>query len=240
MKNQEQSEFDDYASSYDNSLKESLGVFQQSADQFARYKIETVKSLLPTPPSTILDFGCGIGRSISHFHDHFESAELYGCDISEESIAIARRNYPYSQFWVCNSTDSLSSYSQKFDLVFLSCVLHHIPKTEWLLWSEALLSVLSPNGYLVVFEHNPYNPVSRYIVRNSPLDVNAELLTMQECKSLFIKMGFQVVKAKYSVFFPFNTRFFNVLDKFLGVIPLGGQYFVMVENTCILQRAENS
>ena len=40
----------------------------------------------------LLDFGCGAGRTLRHYLGDADSAEIWGCDIDEESIEWLERN----------------------------------------------------------------------------------------------------------------------------------------------------
>jgi ubiquinone/menaquinone biosynthesis C-methylase UbiE len=63
-----------------------------------------------------------------------------------------------------------------FDLAFLACVLHHIPHSEHVEILQEVRRVLRPGGALVIFEHNPYNPLTVRAVKSCPFDENAVLL----------------------------------------------------------------
>ena len=47
------------------------------------------------------------------------------------------------------------------DLTFAACVFHHIEPNAHRLWLRELLRVTSGDGVFVLFEHNPYNPLTR-------------------------------------------------------------------------------
>ena len=42
---------------------------------------------------SVLDFGCGAGRTLRHFLDEAESGSFYGCDIDAPSIAWLESNH---------------------------------------------------------------------------------------------------------------------------------------------------
>ena len=88
------------------------------------------------------------------------------------------------------------------------------------------LERLRPGGRLFVFEHNPYNPVTRHLVNTCPFDADAVLLTRAETVSLLKAAGFEPSAAAYCLFFPQMLAVFRPLEAWLGWLPLGGQYFV--------------
>jgi hypothetical protein len=74
-------------------------------------------------------------------------------------------------------------------------VLHHVPPAD----REALLArvatKLAPGGKLVVFEHNPWNPLTRKVVAECAFDADAVLLPPTEilkirCKQRHGTKGF--------------------------------------------------
>ena len=165
-------DFDQYAGQYDALLAAQTQFFDTDSDYFARYKIERAKRVAGNVTAA-LDFGCGIGRSMAHLREAFPGAEIAGCDPSADSLAIARRDNPACRFF---AMDELRA-EPRFDLVLASCVFHHIAPAER---QEALrfcFDRLKPGGRFVIFEHNPFNPVTRHLVNTCPFDADAVLLS---------------------------------------------------------------
>ena len=52
------------------------------------------------------------------------------------------------------------------------------------------------------FEHNPLNPLTRFIVRRCPLDADAHLLGAGQARRLVCGAGFTSVAARYYLFLP--------------------------------------
>jgi hypothetical protein len=86
-------DFDQYAGQYEDILAAQTNFFDGDSGYFARYKIELAQQLTGSV-SSVLDFGCGIGRSLPYLREVFPKAEIVGCDPSAESLAIARRENP--------------------------------------------------------------------------------------------------------------------------------------------------
>jgi SAM-dependent methyltransferase len=222
----EKTTLDIYADDYDEILKENLKLVTNDVSAFIRYKVEYLTSQ-HLSPKRILDFGCGIGRAGNFLKQAFPEAKLWGCDVSEQSIRLARENYPDTKFFSIAKPTDIELYSGMFDLVFVSCVLHHIIPEERLWWLESLAKALSLNGKIAIFEHNPYNPMTRHFVATCDFDVGVTLLSLQECKSLMTRAGLRCISSQYTLFFPWRTRFFKKLEKFLTWLPLGGQYCII-------------
>jgi Methyltransferase domain len=104
-------DFDQYAGQYEDILAAQTNFFDGDSGYFARYKIELAQRLAGSV-SSVLDFGCGIGRSMPYLREVFPKAEIVGCDPSAESFAIARRENPSCRF---ASMDDLGA-DAKFDL----------------------------------------------------------------------------------------------------------------------------
>jgi SAM-dependent methyltransferase len=86
--------------------------------------------------------------------------------------------------------------------------------------------VLKPGGKLLIFEHNPYNPLTLYIVKTCPLDENAVLLNDRTLKHLYRDSGFSDIKQEFIIFFPIDKPLFRYLENYLKFLPLGAQYVV--------------
>ena len=164
-------EFDDISEEYDDNLRELVGQFGDDIEKYAEYKVQLVKSLVSTKgvPKRILDFGCGTGRSLQYLRTYFPEAFLYGCDVSPDSLNIAKKNSPHTVFFLNDLSSALYAQNVKWDLVFLACVMHHIEPSDRKQWLKAIGDNIAPGGYLVIFEHNLLNPMTKRIVQ-SPLN----------------------------------------------------------------------
>lgn len=216
-------DFDNYSADYEQLLKDQLSFFDTDNDYFSEYKIIKVKNLLLKKPRHILDFGCGIGRSIRFFQENFPSAHISGCDISEKSLSIAAKTYPNITLY---KNEDLFTSTNRFDLIFLSGVLHHIEPIQRKPLFNSLAELLMPQANIIIFEHNPLNPVSRHMVNTCPFDKDAVLLRPGEIKQLLTNAGINPVRCDYTLFFPAILKKLRILEPYLRHIPLGGQYMI--------------
>lgn len=219
-------DFDAFAGRYNDLLREKTGFFTEDETYFARYKVAIARRLLGRPPARILEFGCGIGRNIPFLREAFPGAEVMGSDVSAVSIDIARRENPEAHFWL--EGDDAGERSG-FDLVFVAGVFHHIPAAERRAAADLVAARLHPGGSAVIFEHNPYNPVTRRIVRDCPYDEGVVLLRPGQMRKLLAAAGLQVRGQGYSLFFPPRLKALAGIEPALGWLPLGGQYWVKAE-----------
>ena len=214
-------DFDQYAGQYEALIAAQTNFFERDNDYFVRYKVERARQLAGEVDA-VLDFGCGIGRAMPHFRAAFPTADVAGCDPSADSIAIARRENPDCRFFGMEELGAAT----KFDLVLASCVFHHIAPAERQDALRFCYDRLKPGGHLVIFEHNPFNPVTRRLVSTCPFDADAVLLTMGETKKRMREAQFTIAQTGYCLFFPGALAALRPLENFLGWLPLGGQYFV--------------
>jgi SAM-dependent methyltransferase len=215
--------FDDYAEDYDAILKKQLRFFESGTDYFSRYKIALIKRLLQRTPSNILEFGCGVGNNIKYLLTFFHNASITGCDISAKSLDIARSRYPSAAFFLFTEATLLDI---RFDLIFIANVFHHIPPKQRQTTIQLLKKLLIPGGNLFIFEHNPYNPVTRHLVNTCPFDVDAQLLRPREMISSLKHAGFSIIKRDFILFFPSALRLLRPIERYMSFMPLGGQYVV--------------
>lgn len=216
-------DFDRFAGSYNELLREKTSFFTDDEKYFARYKVEIARGLLERAPARILEFGCGIGRNIPFLREAFPAAEIMGSDVSEKSLETARAENPGTHFWTEGRSEGERS---GFDLVFVAGVFHHIPPGERAGAAQTIHSRLNPGGSVVVFEHNPLNPVTRKIVNDCPYDEGVILLRMGEMRALLDRAQLRAAGGGYSLFFPPRLKALTRFERYLRVLPLGGQYWV--------------
>lgn len=217
-------DFDDYTANYNQLLHQQTGFFASDDAYFATYKIQIVREYILEEPRRILEFGCGIGRNIRFLCEAFHSAEIMGSDVSDMSLEVARTENPSIFFWQEGDADAAQG---DFDLILVAGVFHHIPPSERVAVARLLFSRLVPGGLVFVFEHNPYNPVTRRIVSNCPYDEDAVLLKPGELKDLLWQGGLAVEEWRFSLFFPQWLKPALPLERYIGWLPLGGQYWML-------------
>jgi len=216
--------FDEVADTYAHQLEAALGAFGGESEYFARYKVELIShTLKDLPVTTILDYGSGIGASIPYFKLLFPSARISATDLSPESLKRLKTEHPEVDIIQPGDLEG-----HRFDLVFLSCVVHHIPVD--LRFSEAgkVLTLVQSGGHVCVFEHNPFNPLTRRIVSNCEFDEGVVLMSKRKLGRLFTtqQKAFNF-RAGYCMFFPPALKRFTFLERFIRWLPLGGQHFLL-------------
>lgn len=220
------SEFDRFADNYRETLDRSLNFSGESSDYFLEYKARYVARTVGTAFSgKVLDFGCGVGILTGFLRKHLPHAILHGYDVSAKSIEMTGGKMEGEVFF----TSDLSRLDSDYDLVILSNVLHHVPPGERIQTVSQGVRMLAGKGRVIIFEHNPFNPLTRWVVRHCPFDEDAVLLPMREACSCLRNSGLTVKKREYILFFPRILSVFRSLEPLLSWFPLGAQYAVMGE-----------
>jgi SAM-dependent methyltransferase len=209
-------------------VQQAIGASGEDVAFFARLKVEQLRPFIDRAPGRVLDFGCGVGNITAQLAAEFREAQVIGCDVSERSIANATaRNASGERVTFQTFGSALPYHDASFDLVFTSCVFHHIDRVEHEHWAKELRRVLSPGGALFVFEHNPYNPLTRRVVRDCVFDKGVVLLKPSYTTQLLRRAGFSAGPAKFYFFFPHFLASLRPLERLFRWLPIGAQYFVI-------------
>ncbi len=216
-------DFDQYVEEYDELLNENVSFFSKDDTYFARYKVDLVKKNTIKKPMSILEYGAGIGRNLPFLSEDFSKSKIWAYDISQKSIQVIKRRYPF-----VNILEKVEEKKALFDLVFVAGVYHHVKPSERKYVTKTIHDVITDNGEIFIFEHNPYNFLTRRLVDRCEYDTDAILLKPYQLRELLQDSGFKILKTKYYLYFP-PFFYLNQLEKFLNWIPLGGQYFIHAE-----------
>ena len=120
-----------------------------------------------------------------------------------------------------------------YDLIFSSGVFHHIPHQEHGSIINHLSRLLNQNGKIVIWEHNPINPITLKIVKECPFDKDAVLIRSNKLRQHLEAASLEKVQIIYTTFFPKILSRLNAFDSFLSWLPLGGQYLAIAEKKII-------
>jgi SAM-dependent methyltransferase len=223
--------FDHHAHDYDATVQRAIGASGESVEYFAELKVRLMaRALSGRTPRAILDFGCGIGNATRALGEEFPNAIVTGFDVSEESVAVARRLTPPSRSgirYLGAAGARLPFDDGTFDAAFTSCVFHHIDPADRLRWAREIRRVLAPDAPLFLFEHNPWNPLTVRVVRKIPFDEGVVLLKPGYTTELLRAAGFKTSAPWFYFFFPRILRGLRPLERWLGRVPIGAQYYVV-------------
>ena len=136
---------------YDALHPEEFNWFEQSQ---IRRDLLQIASNLPKP-ALALDVGCGTGNILLKLLDN--GIDVWGVDISKEMVEILKAQIPAplkdkAQLFNNSADDFLVACTQKFDLITVSSVLHHLP--DYLSSLELAIRRLKAGGWLYI-THEP-------------------------------------------------------------------------------------
>jgi ubiquinone/menaquinone biosynthesis C-methylase UbiE len=131
-------------------------------DQSQRYS--SLRAAYPTiakeafrqPFQAVLDIGCGTGGLLSVIHEQREAAKLFGLDLSEEMIALARAKLRNADLRVGDS-EHLPYENGAFDLVTCTFSFHHYPNPKAVL--TEVQRVLREGGRLIMADPSIFPPL---------------------------------------------------------------------------------
>jgi len=229
MNDRQFDDFDPYAKDYVKIHNQNIKISGTTSDYFSEERVSIVKKREgKKKPAKILDFGCGNGSTEIHMTKYFSKSEIFGIDPSKTSIAVAKKrklpNCTFSPF----DGKHIPFPDKSFDLIFVAGVLHHV---EFSLHSQQLremFRVLKKGGRIYIYEHNPFNPLTKKIVNTCVFDDQAIMLKSSYLKKSLHKVGFKNVQTSFLIFFP-RHKFFKpliALEKLLSWLPIGGKYYV--------------
>jgi SAM-dependent methyltransferase len=221
------SDFDDWAEDYEEHLNACIGLSGETDDYFHLHKLRCLKRWMGEldSNSTILDYGCGIGKLASLTAQTFPKSTVYGYDVSPRSVEVARKKWGHFENLVFSSE---LPPKRDFDLIIAANVFHHIKPPDRIGKLLQLKDRIKPGGNIVIFEHNPLNPLTRHVVHDCPFDREAELISLSRFVGLASETGLQIHLKRYIVFFPRFLSPFRRIEPFLGFLPLGAQYMLLL------------
>jgi 2-polyprenyl-3-methyl-5-hydroxy-6-metoxy-1,4-benzoquinol methylase len=214
-------EFDAHAGSYEADHRSSIAASGEDPAYFHDYKVACLARKGMSPSGPLLDFGCGIGNLTERFVTKYR--EVHGYDPSAKSIEVAKERAPGAHWHV----DVATLPKEHFETAVMSGVLHHVQPSARVDLLRTVRGLLRPGGRLVVFEHNPLNPVTQRAVAACAFDDDAILLWPWEAKGVLLEAGFEDVSLEYIVFFPRPLAFLRPLEPLLSRVLLGAQQMLV-------------
>lgn len=98
---------------------------------------------------SVLDFGCGAGRTLRHFLEEAENGSFHGCDIDAQSIAWLESNLsPPLHVFANGEEPPLPLETASLDLIWAISVFTHI-SDHWAAWLVELHRLLREDGLLI-------------------------------------------------------------------------------------------
>ena len=221
-------EFDKYADSYDSALLEALSASGEDKIYFAQGRIAWLAGCLrqlKIEPKSVLDYGCGTGSATPFLLDLIGAKFIIATDLSLKSLEIAKQNYGSNQIRFLLFDEHKPT--EQTDLVYCNGVFHHIPPVERPGALNYIFHSLRPGGLFALWENNPWNPGTRYIMSRCVFDRDAITLSSSEAGRMLRAGGFEVLRTDFLFIFPRRLSRLRGIEPFLSQLPLGAQYQVL-------------
>jgi SAM-dependent methyltransferase len=221
-------QFDKYADTYDAELNQALAVSGEDKNYFALERARWLKRTLQQlreQPSTAIDYGCGLGDTSALLRKIFNLDLVMGLDVSPRSLERARLQHESDTCKFFAFHDYVPQAN--VDLIYCNGVFHHIPVAERGSSLDYIRRCLRPGGLFALWENNPWNPGTRYVMSRCSFDREAVTISPPEAVRLLREQGFQVIKIHYLFFFPRFLKLFRFLEPYFSRIPAGAQYQIL-------------
>jgi SAM-dependent methyltransferase len=221
-------EFDRFADNYDDTLNQALAASGEGKEFFARGRVEWLARCLGEDrgrPRSVLDYGCGTGDTTVLLRELLQCESVVGLDVSARALERAThahgsptcRFLPFSQY----------APEASVDVVYCNGVFHHIPVAERSAAVDYIHRCLRPGGIFALWENNPWNPGTQYVMYRCDFDRGAVKISPPEAAGLLRKGGLEVLRTDFRFFFPHFLKALRPMEASLSRIPLGGQYQVL-------------
>ena len=232
-------DFDRVAQKYEAIHTANIAMSGEDSYYFARLKASLVRGYLAETGSSrqslvFVDIGCGTGNLGLAISQEVPDSVALCLDPSYESLKVATARDRADNLYACADGAAMPLAPGIADVAICANVFHHMTGDQVALTLKEAQRVLKPGGLLFVFEHNPLNPLTRYVVSRCEFDKGVTLLWRRQVAALCRAAGLAPVCRRYIVFFPHFLRWFRPLERYLGWLPLGAQHMVVAQKRNLL------
>jgi len=223
-------EFDRFADNYDADLNQALSVSGENKDYFARSRVQWLQKCLCAfgqKPVSAMDYGCGIGDTTALLHEYLGLNRIVGLDVSLRSVELAAQKHGSAQ---CNfQTFALYRPAGNADLVYCNGVFHHIPVAQRADSLRFIHDSLRSGGIFALWENNPWNPGTRYVMSKCIFDRDAVTIRPSQAVRLVQEQGFNVLRRDFLFFYPRLLKALRFTEPWMTALPMGAQYLVLCQ-----------
>jgi ubiquinone/menaquinone biosynthesis C-methylase UbiE len=175
--------FDRVSTFYDVTLLQAV-VYRPAQD-------EIIAELRSRGASRVADVGCGTGILADRIESELDTGVVYGCDLSEGMLDVARSRSTRVTWLRCPS-EILPLPDRSLDAVVSSHAFHFFDQPAAL---EEFHRVLRPGGFVAVAIINPHTPIGSRLVRMST-GRTARFPHEAAMRRLFLRAGFARIRQR--------------------------------------------
>lgn len=124
-------------------------VAMRGALKFRKFIKSELKKVESWEDLRLLDFGCGWGRHLCVFLKDIRTENLYGTDVDEDVVSVARRLLSDIKISSNEKTPPTEFTDDYFDVVISNSVFSHLSEEQFNAWTVELARIITPGGYLI-------------------------------------------------------------------------------------------
>jgi len=161
----------------------------------------------------VLEIGCGSGYGTKLISKYFQPKEIYGIDMDDKMIRLAKRNKIPNAIFDVGDVTNLKFNNNSFDGIFIFLVLHHVP--NWMRAVDEIYRVLKKGGQVFIEDASleTYStPFGKVIKALTDHPYNS-MYKFKELFDYFDKLGFKITKKKIYTYFGITNRFVLIATK---------------------------
>jgi SAM-dependent methyltransferase len=113
------------------------------------------RGLAGRQPRSILDFGCGYGRTLRIMQLAFPDAALMGADITPDAVTFCQDELGVPTFQSAADPREIAIPQETFDLIWVGSVVTHVDAHHWPHFFKYFDAVMRPGGVLVFTMQGP-------------------------------------------------------------------------------------
>ena len=151
---------------------------------------EIINRIMLIKPKKLLDVGCGTGNVLMKLVEN-NNIELYGLDLSEKMIDVAKKNLGNSADLKVGDSECMPWENNTFDVIVCNASFHHYPNPDKTLLE--MKRILKSNGTLIIGD--PTAPVVIIQVLNLYYKLSNtgdyKIYHKNKIEELLIKSGFK-------------------------------------------------
>ena len=227
----------------ENNISHKLESYNQSQNFRIKKTISIIKKYSKNKTVCILDVGCGNGLFMKSAKSFFEVSGIEFDKKMEHSVIDKNLDIRYGKF-------EKMTFKKKYDIVFLSHVIEHLPnpnlylkKIHQILKPSGLLFILCPNEIDSIFSRiSNISFISKYLHRKLGIDFEIHnktpIISYNENSNISEKLFRQIMFQHLSFFSPSSLNKFLIKNNF--VLKKSVCNIVLKEDSLLINSVKNN